>query len=109
MQPRRALNAVSSDPATFFKPMNTPPPLPDVPKAKLTWYEHAWVACPLALIAVGGAIGGACGGAAWALNRKVFRQTQHPLLRYLWTGMISAGALAAYVILAAIFVSLFQK
>jgi hypothetical protein len=92
-----------------FKSMNTPPPLPDAQKSKLTWYEHVWVAWPLALIAVGGAIGGACGGAAWALNQKVFRQTQHPLLRYLWTGMISGAALLAYLVLATIFFSLIHK
>ena len=61
------------------------------------------------MIAVGGAIGGACGGAAWAINCKVFRATQHPVLRYLWTAMISAGALVAYLILASVFLLLIGK
>jgi len=89
--------------------MNTPPPLPESETPKLAWYEQIWLALPFALIAVGGAIGGACGGAAWAINQKVFRQTEHPVLRYLWTALISAGALVAYVILASVFLSLLGK
>lgn len=75
---------------------------------KLAWYVHAWLALPLALIAVGGAIGGACGGAAWGINQKVFRTTRHPVLRYLWTGLISIGAVVAYLVLGMAFLSLFK-
>jgi hypothetical protein len=89
--------------------MNTPPQIPETQKRKLTWYEHVWLGWPIALVAVGGAIGGACGAAAWAINQKVFRATQHPLLRYLWTGLISIAAIIAYFILAAIFLSFFPK
>ena len=89
--------------------MITPPPIPDTPRPKLAWYQHIWLALPFALVAVGGAIGGACGGAAWAINQSVFRKTEHPVLRYVWTGLISAAAVVAYMILAAIFISLFKK
>src|SRR5258708_1709384 len=87
---------------TLRTPMTTPPSLPDTTKPKLTWYQHVWLALPFALVAVaswtcvallgfprmlvGGAIGGACGGAAWAINRQVFQKTEHPILRYVWTG-----------------------
>ena len=89
--------------------MDTPPIPPPVPKPKLEWYEHVWICLPIALIAVGGAIGGACGGGAWAINRTVFLKTQNPVLRYVWTGLISAATVLAYLALAAIFVSLIGK
>jgi len=88
--------------------MNTPPPLPGT-KPKLEWYEHAWVALPFALVAVGGAIGGACGGAAWVINQKVFQKTQHPVLRYVWTGLISVAAVFAYLAVATAFILLLRK
>jgi len=88
--------------------MSTAPPVPEPAKAKLLWYQQVWLALPFALVAVGGAIGGACGGAAWAINQRVFRNTEHPVLRYVWTGMISAAAVVAYV-LAAVFISAFKK
>ena len=71
-----------------------------VPPAKLAWYEQAWVALPFALVAVGGAIGGACGGLAWAINQRVFRATRPPVLRYLFTGLISVAAVVLYFVLA---------
>jgi len=89
--------------------MSTPPPVKEPAKPKLLWYQHVWLALPFALVAVGGAIGGACGGAAWAINQQVFRKTAHPVLRYVWTGLISAASVLAYVILAAVFISLFRK
>jgi hypothetical protein len=92
----------------------TPPPLararapvPAPVKRGLTWYEHIWVALPIGLVVVGGLIGGACGGAAWAINRQVFLKTQNGLLRYLFTGLISAFAFLVWLLLAAmLFVTL---
>jgi len=63
----------------------------------------------MALVAVGGAIGGGCGGAAWALNHKVFHATKHPLLRYLWTGLISIAAVVIYFVVVVAFLSFFKK
>lgn len=85
------------------------PTTPPNSKPKLEWYEHVWLALPFGLVAVGGAIGGACGGAAWALNRVVFVKTQNPVLRYVWTGLISAAAVLTWLILATIFVGLMRK
>jgi hypothetical protein len=57
---------------------------------------------------VGGAVGDACGGAAWIINLKVFQRTEHPVLRYVWTGLISAAAAAVYVIVALVLMSFFN-
>ncbi len=89
--------------------MSTPPPVPEPTKPKLVWYQQVWLALPFALVAVGGAIGGACGGAAWAINQQVFKKTKHTVLRYVWTGLISAAAVVAYLVLAGVFISLFKK
>lgn len=97
----------------------TPPVSPVIPRApihpvieqktKLAWYEHIWIALPIALLGFGGAIGGACGGAAWAANKTVFKKTENPILRYVWTGLISASAVVAYLVIALFFLSLFNQ
>ena len=66
------------------------------------------MALPFALVIVGGATGGACGGLAWFINLKVFQKTEHPVLRYVWTGLISAAAAAVYVIAALVLMSFFN-
>ncbi len=86
--------------------MSVPPTTPEPPKQKLTWYEHVWLGLPILLVFVGGLIGGACGGAAWAVNQAVFQKTKHPILRYVWTGLISAAAFVAYVFLAVFLLAL---
>ena len=93
-----------------------PPPIPRIPvhqtiqqPPKLAWYEHVWIALPIALVGVGGAIGGACGGAAWAANKTVFKKTENPILRYVWTGLISASAIIVYLVIAMLFLSLFNR
>lgn len=90
-----------------------PPPIPSAPgpiaplkppgpKPNLTWYQYIWIGLPLLLIAIGGAIGGACGGAACAINRTVFLKTSNPVLKYVWTGIISAAAFVVWFIVAAL-------
>jgi hypothetical protein len=93
-----------------------PPPLSPAtisyvarPTSKLAWYEHTWIALPIALVGIGGAIGGACGGAAWAINKALFKKTENPILRYVWTGLVSASAFATYLVIAALFLSVFKK
>jgi hypothetical protein len=95
-----------------------PPPLPPrviaplqpvATKPKLAWYEYLWIGLPLLLIAIGGAIGGACGGAACALNRTVFLKTRNPILRYVWTGLISATAFVVWLIIAAILIGFLHR
>ena len=89
--------------------MAAPQPSAGPPPAKLNWYQHLWIGWPFALVFVGGAIGGACGGAAWAINQQVFRKTNDPVLRYVWTGLISVGAIVAYFVLAILFMKLIGK
>jgi hypothetical protein len=89
--------------------MSTPTGKTTDSQAKLAWYDQVWLALPIALVAVGGAIGGACGGAAWGINQKVFRSTKDPILRYVWTGLISVAAVFAYVALAAAFILIFRR
>lgn len=83
-------------------------PIAETVKPKLFWYQHVWLALPLALIAVGGAIGGVCGGMACAFNYKTFRNTGHPVLRYVLTGLVSLTAVGAYLVLASAFVLLIE-
>jgi hypothetical protein len=89
--------------------MSTAPIIAEKPHPKLAWYQLVWVGWPIALVAVGGAIGGACGGAAWALNQKVFRATKNPVLRYVWTGLISVAAVLLYFVAAVMFLSIVNK
>ena len=81
------------------------PPLPPsrasigssfTPLEKLTWYQQLWIGLPFALVAIGGMIGGALGGAAYGVNQQVFKKTRNPVLRYVFTGLISLTAVAAY-------------
>jgi len=91
-------------------PVQRMAPLPVMAsKQDLAWYEHIWIALPFALIAIGGANGGGCGGAAWAINKSVFQKTQNPVLRYVFTGMISIGAFVVWLVFAATILSLIKK
>ncbi len=79
-----------------------PPPFPVIeqPKSKLTWYHYIWIGWPLILVVLGGAIGGGLGAGAAAINYKVFQKIQNPVLRYVWTGLISLAAVITYVVCA---------
>ena len=92
-----------------ISPRMNPPALPTPENTKFTWYQYAWIGWPIALVAVGGALGGACGAAAWAINRKVFLTTANPVLRYLWTGLISVASIVTYFVLAVFFLALIKK
>jgi hypothetical protein len=68
----------------------------------LQWYEWAWNCLPILLICAGGAVGGAFGGGALVLNLRVFRSQASPVARYLLTAAVTAAALAAYLVIAAL-------
>jgi hypothetical protein len=113
--PGLRLQTVPAAPAAHSVPP-APPPFPSTrvtptakSKAKLAWYEYVWICLPITLVYAGGLIGGLCGGAACAINRTVFKQTKNPILRYVWTGLISALAGTAYLVVAVFFLSLFNK
>jgi hypothetical protein len=107
------LHIVHSDPAVVVAtppPVHRLAPLPVVPSQHdLRWYEHVWVALPFAMVAFGGLIGGGCGGAAWAINKSVFQKTQNPVLRYVFTGIISVGAFVLWLVFAATILSQIKK
>ena len=41
-------------------------------------------------------------------QEQVFRKTQHPVLRYVWTGLISAAAVVTWIILASVLITLIR-
>jgi len=75
----------------------------------LVWYQQIWIGLPIGLVAVGGAIGGGCGCMAWAINRTVFKKLRNPVLKYVVTGLISASAVFVWLVVAALFLSLFRR
>jgi hypothetical protein len=88
--------------------MSKPPELPGQENTRMEWYQHVWTGLPFLLIFLGGAIGGACGGAAWAVNRTVFLKVKHPVLRYVFTGLISVAALVLWFIIAVVALTLMR-
>lgn len=75
---------------------------------KLEWYEEAWIALPIALV-VTGWIGGLCGGLAWGLNRLLFMKVDHPVLKYVVTGLISFAAIIIWLVLALFLFALIKR
>ena len=66
----------------------------------LRWYEYVWIALPIVLVAVGGAIGGAIGAIATIANGRIFRLAQGNLAKYGFTGLVTAAAALIYLGLA---------
>lgn len=69
----------------------------------LKWYQWLWSGLPFVLVIIGGALGGLFGGIALAVNGRVFRTKLNSLARYSLTGLISLGAVIAYLISATLF------
>lgn len=69
-------------------------------KANLNWYGYAWAMLPLILAPVGGLVGGLCGGGAVAFNIYLFGRKLRPATKYVVTGVISIGAVIAYLFFA---------
>jgi len=101
--------AAAGPPPPIPAPKAIVPPKSPASKPKLTWYEHVWAALPLCLVAVGGCIGGGIGGAAWVVNRAVFQKVRQPVLRYVLTGLISAAAVVAWLVLASVLLRLLHR
>lgn len=104
--------AAPSQPPLLARPSTAPPTITGKPvegMQKLKWYEEAWIALPIALVAVGGAIGGVCGALAWGLNRLVFMKLEHPVIKYIVTGLISFCAVIVWLILALFVLALIRK
>ena len=67
------------------------------------WYEYAWIGVPVLLIAIGGAIGGFVGALGALANGRVFRGTRSTGAKYAIAGLVTLGAVVAYVVLATVF------
>ena len=73
----------------------------------LRWYEYVWMCLPLLLLFIGGAVGGLCGGGGVYVNAHIFRSDRSSVAKYLLTGVVSVGAVVAYVGLVMVLVVLF--
>jgi hypothetical protein len=58
----------------------------------LAWYEIVWIAFPLVLIFIGGAIGGALGGGATVINAQIMRSQQNTVAKYALCALVSLAA-----------------
>ena len=66
----------------------------------LIWYEYVWMGLPIALIFVGGGIGVLFGLAAVYSSARVFRSDRPTLTKYSISGLISLGAVTAWIVVA---------
>jgi hypothetical protein len=64
----------------------------------LRWYEWAWMALPVSLLLVGGALGGLLGVTAVLINSRIFRSDRTPASRYVLTALVSGGCVAFFVV-----------
>ena len=67
-----------------------------------SWYEYVWIGIPVLLVFVGGALGGGLGVAAGYSNTRIFRSDLGTGIKYLLTGLTTAAALVAFLVLATV-------
>ena len=75
----------------------------------LAWYQYAWMAIPIVLVFLGGAIGGLCGGLAAGISSRIFRSDRSEGMKYALTGLVSLGAFLAYFVVASTLVTAIRK
>lgn len=71
----------------------------------LRWYEIVWLALPLLLIFVGGAIGAIVGLVAGGINASIFRSSRSTAARYLLTAGVSILSLVVWLVIAVVFLT----
>jgi len=64
----------------------------------LTWYEYLWMGLPIMLIFVGGALGAIFGIGATYSSSRIFRSDKKIGVKYLLSGVVTAGAVTAYLL-----------
>lgn len=74
--------------------------------APLTWRQWLWSALPICLLFLGGALGAFVGAIALTINARLFRQTPDPLRAYVFTGLVSLGALVVSAVIGPVLVDL---
>jgi hypothetical protein len=75
----------------------------------LSWYQYAWCALPLILVALGGAIGGAIGGLAMGVNVSIFRSSNAALAKYALTALVAVAAVVGYIAIAGPIALMFNR
>ena len=65
----------------------------------LKWYQYVWMALPILLVFVGGALGALCGLGAYGVNSTIFRSSKNPFMKYVLTGLVSTVAVVCFYIL----------
>jgi hypothetical protein len=75
----------------------------------LKWYEWLWIALPILLIFVGGALGVICGGVAVLINANIFRTNRKLTMKFLFTGLISLAAGVVYLVVAILLTALISR
>lgn len=68
----------------------------------LAWHQYLWVLLPVALVFIGGLLGGVVGAAAAFANLHLIRQPGSVGVRYAITGLITVGALVAWLLVASL-------
>jgi hypothetical protein len=68
----------------------------------LLWHEYVWMGAPVVLVFGGGALGGLFGASALYVNARIFRSDRGVAAKYGLTALISATAVAAFVVIAII-------
>jgi hypothetical protein len=63
----------------------------------LKWYVWAWIALPILLVFVGGALGGIVGALGLTTNAKIVRSKMNGLAKFAATAAVSAFVVAAFV------------
>jgi hypothetical protein len=66
------------------------------------WYEYVWIALPLALLLVGGALGAICGGVAMLINARLLRSDQPAWARYGLGVLVVVAAVIVWLLVAAV-------
>lgn len=73
----------------------------------MKWYEQLFCGLPIALVSIGGAVGGLCGGLAFALNISVFSKKMSTAKKYLFTSLITLGAVISYFLIVVVLAIIF--
>lgn len=63
----------------------------------LAWYEYVWMALPIGLATVGGAVGGVLGVGAAYSSARIFRSDRSGFAKYAITGLISVTAVIVFL------------
>ena len=75
----------------------------------LEWYQYVWMAIPITLVFMGGALGGLCGGAAAFTSGHIFRSDRSEIAKYGLTGLLSAAAFVTYFVIASVVLAAMKK